>query len=85
MCTQAVQQAAEAQLERLVALLSKASPEEAAAAAAPVAGGDAEAAATGAAALAFLRNRVSSPRDMSAAAADELRAAVDTLLLNMYG
>lgn len=41
-------------------------------------------AAVGAAAIAFLRSRVSSPRDMSAAAADQLRAACDTMLSNMY-
>mmetsp|Transcript_24579 Transcript_24579/g.53637 ORF Transcript_24579/g.53637 Transcript_24579/m.53637 type:complete len:87 (-) Transcript_24579:242-502(-) len=37
-----------------------------------------------AAALAFVRNRVSAPRDMSAAAAIEFRAAADKLLAGVY-
>jgi len=41
-------------------------------------------AAVGAASLAFLRNRVSSPRDMTAAAAEEFRSAVDSVLLATY-
>mmetsp|Transcript_45812 Transcript_45812/g.76318 ORF Transcript_45812/g.76318 Transcript_45812/m.76318 type:complete len:485 (+) Transcript_45812:264-1718(+) len=41
-------------------------------------------AAVGAASLAFLRNRVSSPRDMSAGAAEEFRRAVDSVLLATY-
>jgi len=41
-------------------------------------------AAIGAASLAFLRNRVSSPRDMSAEAAEEFRRAVDSVLLATY-
>jgi hypothetical protein len=40
--------------------------------------------ATGAAALAFVRNRVSAPRDMSSEAATQFRAAADALLLSIY-
>lgn len=38
----------------------------------------------GAAALAFFRNRISAPRDVSAAAAKELRAACDEVLKALY-
>jgi len=41
-------------------------------------------AAAGAAALAFVRNRVSSPRDMSADAADAFREAVDSVLKHVF-
>jgi hypothetical protein len=43
-----------------------------------------EAAAVGSAALAFFRNRASAPRDVSAAAADKLRAACDEALRTIY-
>jgi glutathione S-transferase len=45
---------------------------------------DAESAAIGAAALAFFRNRVSAPRDVSAGAAERLRAACDAVLRDIY-
>lgn len=82
-CMQAVRQAVEGQIDRLVALLQAASPAEAAAllACSP---DDAEAAALGAPALAFFRNRASAPRDMSGAAVEQLRAACDALLMHMY-
>eukprot|EP00879_Flechtneria_rotunda_P017240 GHRR01018061.1.p1 GENE.GHRR01018061.1~~GHRR01018061.1.p1 ORF type:complete len:536 (+),score=226.49 GHRR01018061.1:832-2439(+) len=43
-----------------------------------------EAAAVGAAGLAFFRNRASAPRDMSAAATVQFRAACDAVLADMY-
>uniref|UniRef100_A0A383VDH2 GST N-terminal domain-containing protein n=1 Tax=Tetradesmus obliquus TaxID=3088 RepID=A0A383VDH2_TETOB len=43
-----------------------------------------EAAAVGAAALAFFRNRASAPRDMSAAATVQFRAACDAVLADIY-
>ena len=43
-----------------------------------------EAAAVGSAALAFFRNRASAPRDVSAAAAEKLRAACDEALRTIY-
>lgn len=43
-----------------------------------------EAAAIGAAALAFFRNRASAPRDMSAAATVQFRAACDAVLADIY-
>lgn len=45
---------------------------------------DREAAAIGAASLAFFHNRASSPRDMTAAAATEMRAACMEVLKDMY-
>jgi glutathione S-transferase len=45
---------------------------------------DPEAAAVGTAALAFFRNRASAPRDMSAAATVQFRAACDALLAQLY-
>lgn len=45
---------------------------------------DREAAAIGAATLTFFRNRASSPRDMSAAAAEQLRTACMDVLVDMY-
>lgn len=45
---------------------------------------DDEAAAVGAAALAFFRNRASAPRDMSAAATVQFRAACDAVLAHVY-
>jgi hypothetical protein len=41
-------------------------------------------AAVGAAALAFFRSRASAPRDLSAAACDELRAACAAVLLDSF-
>ncbi|KAF5833374.1 glutathione S-transferase [Dunaliella salina] len=46
--------------------------------------GDAYAKAVGAAALAFFRNRATSPRDMTAPEADEFRSAIDELLKDVY-
>jgi hypothetical protein len=43
-----------------------------------------EAAAVSAAALAFFRNRASAPRDMSAAATVQFRAACDAVLAQVY-
>jgi hypothetical protein len=43
-----------------------------------------EAAAVSAAALAFFRNRASAPRDMSAAATVQFRAACDAVLAHVY-
>jgi muconolactone delta-isomerase len=43
-----------------------------------------EAAAVSTAAMAFFRNRASSPRDMTAAAAEQFRAACDHLLKDIY-
>lgn len=40
--------------------------------------------AVGSAALAFFRNRASSPRDLSGAACAELRKACDVVLQNIY-
>lgn len=51
----------------------------------PTAGGESRRlAAVAAASLAFLRNRVSSPRDMSAAAAVAFRSAADRLIGRLY-
>ena len=46
--------------------------------------GTAEQAQVGVACLAYLRSRVCAPRDMSAPAATQLRAACDVLLANTY-
>lgn len=96
---QAIRQTAEGHLQQLVDLLKATRPEEAAAvlAVSPFATkqspqlswddartANPKAASVGAAVLAFLRSRVSAPRDMSAAAAEQLRAACDTLLLNLH-
>jgi hypothetical protein len=43
-----------------------------------------EAAAVSVAALAFFRNRASAPRDMSAAATVQFRAACDAVLAQVY-
>ena len=43
-----------------------------------------EANALGSAALAFFHNRASAPRDLSAAAAEQLRAACLKVLISMY-
>ena len=47
-------------------------------------GTDAKVAAIGAIALAYLRNRVSAPRDLSAGAAIAFRAAIDTVMRSLY-
>ena len=47
-------------------------------------GTDAKVAAIGAVALAFLRNRASAPRDMSAGAATAFRSAIDTVMRSLY-
>ncbi len=79
--TDAVRGAAEATVFNLAAELSG---EEHA----PLPGPDAEglkaSKAVSAAVLAFLRSRVSSPRDMSSEAAVALRAAADRLLVRVY-
>lgn len=43
-----------------------------------------EACAIGSAALVFFRNRISAPRDVSAAAGSELRHACSEILLDMF-
>jgi hypothetical protein len=43
-----------------------------------------EACAIGSAALVFFRNRISAPRDLTAAAAVELREACSAVLLDMF-
>ncbi len=73
---QAISEAVEHHLLRLCSLLVSGEPGPAAT--------SAPAAAAGAAAIAFFRNRTSSPRDMSASAAEQLRAACDVLLLDVY-
>ncbi len=45
---------------------------------------DAKVAAIGAIALAYLRNRASAPRDMSAGAAIAFRSAIDTVFQALY-
>ncbi|MGL5077066.1 MAG: glutathione S-transferase family protein, partial [Waterburya sp.] len=47
-------------------------------------GTDAKVAAIGAIALAFLRNRASAPRDMSAGAAQAFRSAIDMVMQAIY-
>lgn len=47
-------------------------------------GTDAKVAAIGAIALAYLRNRASAPRDMSAGAAIAFRSAIDTIMRSLY-
>jgi hypothetical protein len=47
-------------------------------------GTNAKVAAIGAIALAFLRNRASAPRDMSAGAAKAFRGAIDMLMQGIY-
>lgn len=47
-------------------------------------GTEAQVAAVGAIALAFLRNRASAPRDMSAGAAEAFRGAIDLVMRAIY-
>uniref|UniRef100_A0A7S3VL85 GST N-terminal domain-containing protein n=1 Tax=Dunaliella tertiolecta TaxID=3047 RepID=A0A7S3VL85_DUNTE len=69
-------EAVEFHLRRLCSLLLHGNPGPKA--------GDAYAKAAGAAALAFFRNRATSPRDMTAPEADEFRSAIDELLKDVY-